>query len=221
MITNVLMVLHIAVLGYWLGSELVINSTFRYACFADDMNFAARNRLMDHVLDVDQHVRYALALQLVLGALLAGELGYIPGGAASMAIVAGLGALWLGFIEWAHRRRLQPAGARLARFDRLSRYGLMLVLAWVAVAGNDMWDLTLPLWLRLKIGLFIGVMLCGVAIRFALIALFRTWRQLAADKPETATEHTIRRIYWQATRYLFVLWGLILAIVVLSVVKPV
>jgi hypothetical protein len=220
MITNVLMVLHIAVLGYWLGSELVINSTFRYACFADDMTFAARDRLMGHVLDVDQHVRYALALQLVLGALLAGELGYIPGGATSMAIVAGLGALWLGFIEVAHRRRQQPAGAHLARFDRLSRYGLMLALAWVTLAGNDMWDWALPLWLRLKIGLFIGVMLCGVAIRFALIALFKAWRQLAADRPEPAAEQTIRRIYWQATRYLLVLWGLILAIVILSVVKP-
>lgn len=50
-----LLAAHIAVLGYWLGAELVINSTYRLVCFADDMPFAQRDQLMDHVMAIDQH----------------------------------------------------------------------------------------------------------------------------------------------------------------------
>ena len=64
MLYTSLLVAHIAVLGYWLGSELVINHTYRYVSWSAGMPFAERDRLMDHVMDVDQHVRYALVLQL-------------------------------------------------------------------------------------------------------------------------------------------------------------
>lgn len=75
-----LLVAHIAVLGYWLGSELVINSTYKYVSHRGDMEFAERARLMDHVMHVDQHVRYALVLQAGLGFMLAIAYGFIPGG---------------------------------------------------------------------------------------------------------------------------------------------
>jgi hypothetical protein len=76
-----LKVLRIAVLGYWLGSELVINSTYRLVAFGDRLPFDERTRLMEHVMDVDQHVRYALVLQAALGTALAALYGLVPGGA--------------------------------------------------------------------------------------------------------------------------------------------
>ena len=79
MLINVLLVLHIAVLGYWLGAEFVINSEFRFVCRAASMPFEERKRLMEHVMDVDQHVRYALVLQVGLGTVLSALLGYFPG----------------------------------------------------------------------------------------------------------------------------------------------
>ena len=45
-----------ALLGYWLGSEFVINSTYRYVSYSDRMPFEERSRLMEHVMHVDQHV---------------------------------------------------------------------------------------------------------------------------------------------------------------------
>lgn len=47
MLDQVLLVIHIAVLGYWLGADLVINSTYRYVCWSAGMPFDERNRLMD------------------------------------------------------------------------------------------------------------------------------------------------------------------------------
>ena len=219
MLPQILLVAHIAVLGYWLGSELVINSTYRYVSYASGMPFAERSRLMDHVMDVDQHVRYALVLQLGLGFALAALYGYVPGGGAT-AITAGvLAAVWFGFVEIVHHVRGSPAGKRLAAIDRGSRYLIMALLIAIAVGlvGGG-WDV--PFWLRLKLALFAGVMASGVGIRFALISHFRTWEEMAREGPTDRTNAIIRRTYLKATSVLVLLWIFIAAIVAVSVWKP-
>lgn len=212
-------VMHIAVLGYWLGSELVINSTYRFACYADDMPFKDRARLMDHVMHVDQHVRYALVLQATLGLMLSVSYGFIPGDQTVIIAIAVCGLLWLGFVEAVHRLRKQPAGKKLARIDRISRYLLLLVLLAMAlgVLGGD-WPL--PGWLRWKLAAFAGVVASGVGIRLALIAHFRTWSEMAKEGVTPERNATIKRCYIRATSVLGVLWVFIAVIVYLSVAKP-
>lgn len=214
-----LLVLHIAVLGYWLGSEFVINSTYRLACYADDMPFEQRDRLMHHVMDVDQHVRYALVLQASLGVMLAASYGYVPGGTPVVTAAAIFGICWLGFVEMVHRLRGNPVGHLLGRVDRLSRYLLMAALILVA-AGLVGGHWPMPLWLRWKLAAFAGVMACGVGIRIALIGHFRTWSLMAGSGATPAYNADIRRTYQNATAVLVLLWGFILAATVLSVVKP-
>jgi hypothetical protein len=215
-----LLVAHIGVLGYWLGSELVINSTYRLACYADEMPFAQRNELMDHVMDVDQHVRYALVLQASLGVMLAASFTYIPGGS-SLVIGAGLfGVAWLIFVECVHRLRKRPAGQFLAQVDRGSRYLLMAVFLAVALGLlGDAWPM--PLWLRWKLAAFAGVMACGVGIRLALTTHFRTWARMAANGVTREHNAAIKRTYVKATSVLVVLWVFISIATVLSITKPV
>lgn len=219
MLISVLLVAHIAVLGYWLGSEFVINSTYRYVSYGSQMPFAERDRLMDHVMHVDQHVRYALVLQAGLGFALAALYGYVPGGTATAWAAGILAALWLAFVEIVHRLRHSPAGKRLGDIDRGSRYLFMALLVAIAVGliGGG-WDM--PFWLRLKLGLFACVMASGVGIRLALISHFRTWAVMAREGPTDETNAIIRRTYWRATSVLLVLWVFIAAIVVMSVWKP-
>src|SRR5690348_8958629 len=118
MLLQALLVAHIGIVGYWLGSELVINSTYRYVCFGARTQFAERNRLMEHVMSADQHVRYALALQVTTGFALAARYGFVPGGGTTAWIAVVLGALWLTFIEAVHRLRHGRAGRRLGAIDR-------------------------------------------------------------------------------------------------------
>ncbi|MDE2618678.1 MAG: hypothetical protein KGL54_00820 [Sphingomonadales bacterium] len=219
MTTTWILVLHIAVLGYWLGSELVINSTYRYVSYSGDMPFGERQRLMDHVMVVDQHVRYALVLQAMFGTMLAASYGLVPGGESLVTTAAVIGVAWLGFVEAVHRLHKTPLGKALAAIDRGSRYGLivgLLALAFGLVGG----DWAMPLWLRLKLGLFAGVMSCGVGIRFALIAHFRTWAVMARDGVTAERNAVIERTYVRATAVLVLLWVFIAAIVVVSVIKP-
>jgi len=219
MIEQFLLVVHIAVLGYWLGSELVINSTYRYVSWSAGMPFAERDRLMDHVMDVDQHVRYALVLQAGLGTVLGAWYGYFPGGDVLAWAAALLMIAWLTLVEATHRRRGTPAGSRLAAFDRGLRYlavAGLLVLFLLAVTGS----VQMAPWMAWKLAAFAGVIACGLGIRFALIRFYRAWGIIAREGSNDEREHGVRRLYVQATSVLGLLWILILVIVVLSVVKP-
>ena len=210
---HLLQVLHVAVLGYWLGAEFVINGTFRHVSFASAMPFPARDRLMAHVMDMDQHVRYALVLQAGLGGVLALLEGYLPGGPALAAWVAVAAAAWLVLVEVAHRT------GRLAGVDRLVRVLVILLLVAVAAAAGS-GALPLPAWLAWKLVLFAGVIACGLWIRRLLAAWFATWGTLAREGPGDATEARLRAGYWRATAVLGLLWLLIAGIVALAVLRP-
>ena len=218
MLLHSLLVAHIAVLGYWLGSELVINANFRFVTRAAGQPFVERDRLLDHVLDVDQHVRYALILQTGLGTALAALLGYLPGGRL-LAITAGVAAVaWLVLVEATHRLRKTPTGRWLETLDGIVRYSVMLVLVVVGVGAlAGAWPLAT--WLAIKLALFAGVILCGLGIRLSIVRYYLTWRDIEQAGSTPINERELWRRYCNATAVLIVLWVLIAGIVGLSLVK--
>ena len=218
MTAELVLLVHILVVGYWLGSELVINSSFRYVCWSATMPFEERARLMDHVMVVDQHVRYALVLQAGLGSALAAWFGYVPGGNGLALGALGTGALWLGFVELTHRRRHDAAGAKLALIDRWMRGVLAIGLAVIggmALAGS----LVLPSWLAAKLFLFAGVIICGLVIRIFLMRFFKIWGEIETSGSDDHKEAQIREVYVKATATLVILWLFIIGIVSLSFSK--
>lgn len=218
MLIEALAVIHVAVLGYWLGSEFVINSTFRYVCFGASLPVPERRRLMDHVMNVDQHVRYALLLQLTLGFFLAFRFGYLPSNGLVAAAVLVIGAGWLVLVEITHRRRSTALGQRLAELDRGIRY-VVVVLLGVLSVGALTGFFAVQSWLAWKLLCFAGVMLCGLLIRFALIKLFQLFEELASSGSSPELEARLNSAYYGASSYLIVMWALIGAITLLSVWK--
>lgn len=208
-----LLALHIVVLGYWLGADLVINSEFRFVVHRADLPVSARDAMTDHLMEVDQHVRYALVLQAMLGTLLLASLAMVPAMLAWIALAAGPG--WLALVEAAHSTRKSPRGNRLARIDRGLRYALATLLVSAALAMAD-W----PVWLRIKLALFAGVIGCGVLIRFQLIRHFALWGTIVATGSNGEREAGLRAIYRRATAILITLWSQIAAIALLAVFKP-
>ena len=174
---------------------------------------------MDHVMIVDQHVRYALVLQAALGTMLAASLGFFPGGNALMWTAALVGGAWLLFVELVHRLRHRSLGSRLAIADRWSRYLLIALL--LALAGGILGgDWPIPTWLQWKLACFAGVVACGAGIRLKLIGWFECWNALRADPESSALNTELMDHYWAATRVLLLLWLFIVATVALSLMKP-
>jgi hypothetical protein len=75
---------HVLVMGYWLGSELVINALTHYIARTTSLPADERMRLWDFLLDVDQHVRNAMIMSVPLGFTLASMLGLVPLAAPAM-----------------------------------------------------------------------------------------------------------------------------------------
>lgn len=219
MVLEIFLVVHIVVLGYWLGADLVINSTYRYACWSREMPFDERNRLMDHVMHVDQHVRYALVLQFCLGLSLASLNGYLPFGWVTVGVAALLAVAWIVLLELVYRRRYTASGPLLDAIDLMVWIGagiLLLLASVVAALGL----LALPLWLTIKLALFGCVFLSGVGIRIALKKFFLAWQEVGEHGSNDVREAAIRRGYVQATLVLLILWALIAVIVALSIGQP-
>lgn len=218
-LAQILLTIHIATLGYWLGAELVINRTFRFVAYRAGMPFADRDRLLRHVFDVDQHVRYALVLQAGTGVMLSIQRGWFPGGGPGMLATAGATAAWLLFVEAVHRLRMRPFGGALAAVDRGLRYVLIALLPIPAAAGLGGSSL-IPSWLAWKLAAFAAVVAAGVGIRLVLIDFSRHWQALAANGTSPALEDRLRRGYRRATGVLLLLWVAIAVMVALSLARP-
>ncbi|MCP5140535.1 MAG: hypothetical protein R3F27_04715 [Gammaproteobacteria bacterium] len=219
MLIQAVLVAHIIVVGYWLGSDLVINSTFRYVSRTASLPFEERERLMDHVMDVDQHVRYALILQVWLGTTLGALLGYFPGGMWLAGTAALLGIAWLTLVEFTHLLRKSPTGRVLGQIDRSIRY-VAIVAAILIAIGTLLGYFYLAGWLAIKLALFAGVFLSGLGIRFELVRYFLVWETIKAKGSTDELEQRLRNRYASSTAVLVVLWMFVATIIAVSVLKP-
>jgi len=68
---------HVLVMGYRLGSELVINALTHYITHATTLPGVERMKLWDFLLHVDQHLRNAMIMSVPLGFSLASILGLV------------------------------------------------------------------------------------------------------------------------------------------------
>jgi len=183
------------------------------------MPFAERKRLMQHVMNVDQHVRYALILQFTLGFMLATQRGYLSLTLSTSWLFLLTGVVWLIAIEFVHKRQHTEHAVLLAKADRILRYSLMPILIIIACLAFIN-KIPMPNWLGLKLICFAATMACGVGIRLALIRFFEVWKDIEELGSTQDREQQIRDVYVKATSILMLLWVFIASIVWLSIWKP-
>ena len=212
---------HVLVMGYWLGSELVINALTHYIARTTTLPAAERMRLWDFLLDVDQHVRNAMIMSVPLGFSLAATLGLVPISGWSMWLLWIGSALWFWFMWLVHWRRQTPLGSVLARWDWRFRYVLIAVFA-----GTALWSLATGTpygapWLAAKVLLFAGAMVCGIFVRHYIREAYRSALPAIAEDRATASDNAeFALLMRKATWALVVLWVLLFAIGALGALKP-
>lgn len=212
---------HVLVMGYWLGSELVINALTHYIARTDTLSGAERMRLWNFLLDVDQHVRNAMILSVPLGFTLAAQLGLVPITGLGMWALWIVSAVWFWFMWMVHWRRQDPSGPAWARWDWRSRYVLMSVFGGSAVLSLlSGWPYPTR-WLALKVLLFTAGMACGIAVRYYIREAYRSaLPAIAADRATAADNAEFRLLMRKGTWALVVLWILLFTIGALGALKP-
>lgn len=212
--------LHVLVMGYWLGSDIVVNALTHYTTHAEGLPPAERDRLWRFLLHVDQHPRNAMILSVPLGFTLAAQLGLMPLGPAAVTATWLLGGAWFGFMWWVHLRKDSISGPALRAWDWRLRYLLIALFAGLGAAGLATGrGITAP-WLATKLLLFAGVMTCGLGIRHYIREVVAAWPAFMSAGSTPAFERRIRTAMWRATWVLCGLWAQLFAIGYLGAAKP-
>lgn len=212
---------HVLVMGYWLGSELVINALTHYIARTTTLSGVERMRLWDFLLDVDQHVRNAMIMSVPLGFTLASMLGLVAIEGAWMWALWIVSAAWFWFMWLVHWRRKSPEGATLARWDWRFRYPLIAFFA-----GSGLWSLLTgwpypTAWLAVKVLLFAGAMVCGIFVRYYIREAYKSaLPAIAADRATPADNAEFRSLMVRGTWALVVLWVILFTIGALGTFKP-
>jgi len=212
--------LHVLVMGYWIGSDLVVNALTHYTANASGLSGAERKRLWDFLLDVDQHPRNALIFSVPLGLTLASMLDLVAIHGAGLAAVWLLSALWFWFmwqVHWMHKR---PEGRVWGKWDWRLRYVLIATAVGVGLVSLATGKPFAAPWLAWKVLLFGGVLTCGIGIRYYIRKAYDAWPRIWADQAEPGDEAIVRRAMWHGTYVLWSLWALLVIIGWLGVAKP-
>ena len=212
---------HVLVMGYWLGSELVINALTHYIARTTTLAGTERMRLWDFLLDVDQHVRNAMIMSVPLGFTLASMLGLLTLSTASMWVVWIASAAWFGFMWLVHWQRKSPNASVWAVWDWRFRYLLMAGFALLGFYSLLMGRPIAAPWLAVKVLLLPAAIGCGIAVRYYIREAYRSaLPAIASDRATDSDNAEFRGLMVKATWVLVVLWCILFTIGGLGALKP-
>lgn len=212
--------LHVAIMGYWLGSDFVLNALTHYFKNAKSLSVDERMKLWDFLLLVDQHPRNALILSLPLGFQLAAQLELSPITGPWLTALWVISIAWFIFIWVLHYQVGKPTYRPLSKIDLTFRYVLIAVLLVVGLAsvfGDG------PLgakWLGAKVALFALIISCGLGIRHYIAQVYAVFPTFKADGSSPEVEAVITHALNWGSYVLYVLWAMILVVSYLGAAKP-
>lgn len=212
--------LHVLVMGYWIGSDLVVNQLTHFTARAAGLAGAERRKLWEFLLDVDQHPRNALILSVPLGFTLASFRGLVPLRGVGLLVLWLLCALWFWFMWVTHWKHGKPEGRRWAIWDWRLRYVLIAAAVGSGIVSLLTGQPYSATWLAWKVILFGAVLACGIGIRHYIREAYAAWPRIWVDQAHHGDEELVRQAMWRGTYVLWVLWALLFIIAYLGVAKP-
>jgi hypothetical protein len=212
--------LHVAVMGYWLGSDFVLNALTHYFKNARDMDPAQRLKLWDFLLLVDQHPRNALILSIPLGFQLAADLDLSPIKGPALAALWIASLAWFAFIWVLHFQVGKPAYRPLSRMDLALRYFLIAALFVIGAASVASDGPLAAKWLGAKVALFALIIACGLGIRHYIAQVYQVLPKLRAEGSSPEVEAVITHALNWGSYVLYGLWAMIFVIGYLGAAKP-
>ena len=217
---ELLIVAHLLIIGYWLGTDLAVYYISGAIVDADKPTpvriFAAKVMLL-----LDMVPRTALILTLLTGLSLAGA-RWLPPGLMAAWWLWPLLLAWLALTWTIFRLEHSELGHRLARIDFAFRVLVALAcfaLALVLLTGAGAFAI-LP-WLAGKLLIMGLIIALGLLIRIQLKPFGPLFGQVAQGQASPQTEAQLRRLIAQVKIPVWIIWIGLVAAAVLGRLKPV
>lgn len=187
--------LHIIAMVYWLGGEWGIFHTSRYVVDRN-LSMEERKRHMNTAYLIDIPARTGIILLMPIGMHMGYFWGVQPFGGNYLIAMWVLVAAWL-FICWAaFVYRETDTGLLLTKIDEKIRFvliPLMLISALSSLMGYGPFNAgDMQKWFSIKLGLFAGLLIIGLILRF----IMREWTTLfrvLAEGPNPEAENRLEK----------------------------
>jgi len=217
---ELLIVAHLLIIGYWLGTDLAVYYISGAIVDADKPTavrvYAARAMLL-----LDMVPRTALILTLLTGLSLAGA-RWLPPSLISEGWLWPLLLAWLALTWTVFKLEHSALGHKLARIDFGFRILVVLACFGLALAlftGSGPFAV-LP-WLAGKLAIMGLIITLGLIIRVQLKPFGPLFGQVAQGQADPATEERLRRLIAQVKIPVWVIWIALILAAVLGKLKPV
>lgn len=216
---ELLIVAHILVIGYWLGTDLAVYYVSGAIVDPDKPTavrvFAARVMLL-----LDMVPRTALILTLLTGLSLA-SLRWLPPGLIQLWWLWPVLLAWLALTWTVFRLEHSGLGHKLARID--FGFRILVVLACFGLALGLMsgsGPFTIQPWLAGKLAIMGLIIALGLIIRVQLKPFGALFGRVAQGRTDAAVEDRLRRLIAQVKIPVWVIWISLVVAAVLGRLKP-
>jgi len=186
---------HIIAMVYWLGGEWGIFHTSRHVVNRD-LSMEERKRHMGTAYIIDIPARTGIILLMPIGLHMGYFWGVQPYGGGYLVAMWVFVAIWLGICWAAFFYRETDAGIKLTKLDEWVRFiliPLMIIAAVSSLLGHGPFNAgTLQKWFSIKLGLFAGLLIIGLILRF----IMREWTTLfriLAEGPNQQAEDRLEK----------------------------
>jgi len=200
--------LHIIAMVYWLGGEWGVFHTSRFVVDRK-LSMEERQRHMSTAYIIDIPARTGIILLMPIGLHMGFYWGVQPFGGNYIVAMWALVAVWLGICWSAFYYRETDRGLLLTKIDEKIRFILIPLIFLVTVTsllGYGPFNAGVgQKWFTIKLGLFGGLLVIGLLLRFIMrewTTMFRILAEGANDEVENRLEKSLRfgrrlaYIYW-------------------------
>ena len=221
---DVLVFLHVVLFAYWLGADLGVHISARFA-IRSDLPLDERIRFLQLVLIIDLGVELAIAFIVPLGLTLAWMSG--------LASMSGFWLLpaWLAGLAWyvviwkVHLLDIRgasghPAKPRLEKAERLFRMGFLVLTAGMALASLAGYGPLAAHWLMGKSLLYALAMVLVTLLRWELNVWGVALEKLASSETADEANAMIMAAHYKGRWYAWSLWLVVATAAFLGVAKP-
>ena len=215
---NTLVLVHILLFVYWLGTDLGVFYT-SFFVLNRDLSTETRLQMAKVLLNLDLGPRICLVLMLPVGFTLAGEMGISPVTGPWLAAIWVAAIAWLAVVLTIHVQHGSKLGTLLTKGDGVFRGLLVLVLAAVAVTSLVGDGPLLTTWLPVKILLFAVALASGLGIRLALKPFGPALQQLVAGEQIERAEGDLARSMRATYPLVITIWLAIVGAAAMGVMR--